>query len=189
MLDRTSDREKLSYYEYDIHREENTSMVMDNMPEPVGENRDFLPDETYVIVAYFKNQEHLDWILEHHLYNMRAGDDKGSVELDKELMNARYLLLHSNKEVRSLIRIKKKGPKIFTRKQLLKKGYPPYIKNNVVDNKREEQERDRIYLLFELFQDNDVEKELRNYRWKPEQFSHTQKPYVAPLVSILKKSL
>lgn len=189
LLDRTSDREKLSYYEYDIHREESTSMVMDNMPEPVGENRDFLPDETYVIVAYFKNQEHLDWILEHHLYNMRAGDDKGSVELDKELMNARYLLLHSNKEVRSLIRIKKKGPKIFTRKQLIKMGYPTYMKGGVIDNWREEQEKDRIYLLFELFQDNDVEKELRNYRWKPEQFSHTQKPYVAPLVSILKKSL
>lgn len=188
LLDRTSDREKLSYYEYDVHREGHTSMVMENMPEPAGENRDFLPDETYVIVAHFKSRAHLDWILEHHLYNMRAGDDKGSIELDKKLMSARYLLLHNDNEVLPLIRIKKKGPKVYTRRQLIDNGYPPYRKGNVVDIEREKREANRIYLLFELFQDNSAEKELREYRWKPEQFNQIQRTYTESLPSILKKS-
>ena len=189
LLDRTSDREKLSFYEYDVHRVENTSMVMNNMPEPVGENRDFLPDETYVIVAYFKNQEHLDWILEHHLYNMRGGDAKGSIEPDKEIMNARYLLLHSDDKVLPLIRIRRKGPKVYTRKQLIKMGYPPYKKHGIVDESREQREADKIYLLFELFKDNSVEKELREYRWAPEQLIQIQHAYTVALPNLLRKSL
>ncbi len=189
LLDRTSDREKLSFYEYDVHRVENSSMVMNNMPEPVGENRDFLPDETYVIVAYFKNQEHLDWILEHHLYNMRAGDAKGSIELDKEIMNARYLLLHSDDKVLPLIRIRRKGPKVYTRKQLIKMGYPPYKKHGIIDESREQREADKIYLLFELFKDNSVEKELREYRWAPEQLVQIQRAYTEALPNLLRKSL
>ena len=189
LLDRTSDREKLSYYEYDVHREEHSSMVMDSMPESAGENRDFLPDETYVVVAYFKNQAHLNWILEHHLYNMRAGDDKGSIELDKKLINARYLLLHSDKEVLPLIRIKKEGPKVYSRKQLIEMGYPPYQKDGVIDTEREQSEANRIYLLFKLYENNNVEKELQEYRWRPNQFGHTQRTYTESLPSILKKSL
>lgn len=188
LLDRTSAREKLSYYEYDIHKTENTSMVMECMPEPYGENRDFLPDETSVIVAYFKDQAHLEWILSHHLYNMRAGDDKGSIELDSKLMKARYLLLHNNKEVLPLIRIKKKGPKVYTRRQLLKLNYPPYLKAGKIDAEREEKEADRIYLVFELFQDNTVEKEMLKYKWDPNLFNHTQRAYTESLVNILRKS-
>lgn len=188
LLDRTSDREKLSYYEYDIHKTENTSMVMESMPEPYGENRDFLPDETSVIVAYFKDHAHLEWIMSHHLYNMRAGDDKGSIELDSKLMNARYLLLHNNKEVLPLIRIKKKGPKVYTRRQLIEMNYPPYKKAGVIDAEREESEAARIYLVFELFQDNTVEKEMLKYKWDPNLFNHTQKAYTESLVNILKKS-
>ena len=59
MLDRTSQREKMSYYYHSLYKEENVNVVMENMPEPVYENRDFLPDETNVIVAYYKSQEHL----------------------------------------------------------------------------------------------------------------------------------
>lgn len=188
LLDRTSDREKLSYYEYDVHRVANTSMVMNNMPEPVGENRDFLPDETYVIVAYFRNQEHLDWIMAHHLYNMRAGDDKGSIELDEKLINARYLLLHNGKQVLPLIRLKKKGPKVYTRKQLIKIGYPVYKRNGVMDDEREQLEANRIYLLFELFQSNTAEKELQEYQWDPALFLNTHRPYIVSLVNLLKKS-
>ena len=88
MLDRTSQREKMSYYYHSLYKEENVNVVMENMPEPVYENRDFLPDEANVIVAYYKSQEHLDWILQNHMYNMRAGDSKGSISLDDKLINA-----------------------------------------------------------------------------------------------------
>ena len=59
LLDRTSDREKLSYYEYDIHRKTKNTMVMESLPESEGNNRGFMPDETYVLLAYFRNKEHL----------------------------------------------------------------------------------------------------------------------------------
>ncbi|MBO7211597.1 MAG: DUF2357 domain-containing protein, partial [Methanobrevibacter sp.] len=167
MLDRTSQREKMSYYYHSLYKEENVNVVMENMPEPVYENRDFLPDETNVIVAYYKSQEHLDWILQNHMYNMRAGDSKGSISLDDKLINARYLLLHNGNESQNLIKIVKRGPKIYTRSQLIQKGYPQYkiVGTNLVDVERERNDANKIYLVFELFKTNSAEKELQEYCW------------------------
>ena len=142
-------------------------MVMESLPEPVHENRDFLPDETSVIVAYYKGQEHLDWILQNHLYNVRAGESKGSITLDNDLINARYLLLHNGKESLQLIRINKEGPKIYTRAELVKMGYPQYriSGTNQIDTAREQREANKIYLVFNLFKNNSAEKEMLAYRW------------------------
>ena len=167
MLDRTSQREKNSYYQHYLYKEENPTMVMESLPEPVHENRDFLPDETSVIVAYYKGQEHLDWILQKHLYNVRAGESKGSITLDNNLINARYLLLHNGKESHHLIRINKEGPKIFTRAELVKMGYPQYRISGTdqIDIVREQREANKIYLVFKLFKNNSAEKELLTYKW------------------------
>ena len=167
MLDRTSQREKSSYYQHYIYKEENPMMVMESLPEPVHENRDFLPDETSVIVAYYKGQEHLDWILNNHLYNVRAGENKGSITLDNKLINARYLLLHNGKESHHLIRINKEGPKIYTRAELVKMGYPQYRISGTdqIDIIREQREANKIYLVFKLFKNNSAEKELLSYKW------------------------
>ena len=109
LMDRTSQREELSYFEHDIHKHPNKSIVMENMPELSGINRDFLPGDTYVIVAYYKDQRHLEWILNNHWYNFRAGLDNGSIALDNEIINARCVLLYNDKEATYLIRIKKRG--------------------------------------------------------------------------------
>lgn len=167
MLDRTSQREKNSYYQHYLYKEENPTMLMESLPEPVHENRDFLPDETSVIVAYYKDQEHLDWILQNHLYNVRAGESKGSITLDNDLINARYLLLHNGKESHHLIRINKEGPKIYTRAELVKMGYPQYRISGTdqIDTAREQREANKIYLVFKLFKSNSAEKEMLAYRW------------------------
>lgn len=167
MLDRTSQREKNSYYQHYLYKEENPIMVMESLPEPVHENRDFLPDETSVIVAYYKGQEHFDWILNNHLYNVRAGESKGSIILNNELINARYLLLHNGKESHHLIRINKEGPKIYTRAELIKMGYPQYRISGTeqIDTAREQREANKIYLVFKLFKNNSAEKEMLAYRW------------------------
>ena len=193
LLDRTSDREKLSFYEYNVHRVENTSMVMNNMPEPVGENRDFLPDETTVIIAPYRDQRQLDWILNNHLYNMRAGDSKGSVQINNDMINARYVLLHDGKKSNRLIRIVKGGPKVYTRAQLILKGYPQYLKKDgSVDTAKEQNEADKIYLVFELFKKNSVEKELQDYSWDMNRVLPSQKmrslPYAEKLVKLIKLS-
>lgn len=174
MFDRTSQREKMSFYDFDTHKEPNAVMVMESMPESVGENRSFLPDETSVLIGYYNSEEHLDWILEQHKYNVRAGDDNGSLPLGDDLINARYLLLHDRKQCYHLIKIRKTGPKVFTRAQLIKKNYPPYMKSHIVDGMQyyerdevtENQERDRIYLVFDLYKDNKAEKEFLNYTWR-----------------------
>ncbi len=187
MLDRTSQREKMSYYYHSLYKEENVNVVMENMPEPVYENRDFLPDETNVIVAYYKSQEHLDWILQNHMYNMRAGDSKGSISLDDKLINARYLLLHNGNESQNLIKIVKRGPKIYTRSQLIQKGYPQYkiVGTNLVDVKRERIDANKIYLVFELFKTNSAEKELQGYCWNNLGGPLT---YTTSLVSLISKA-
>lgn len=174
MLDRVSQREKLSYYQYEIHRKENTSALMENLPEPIGENRDFMPDETWVLVAYCKNDEHLQWILKSRLYNLRSGLDAGSATLDVKLISARYLLLYRGNNVVFFTKIHKGGPKVYTRAQLIGKGYPQYQKDiigedgssqKIVDLEKEHREAGRIYLGFDLFKVDMVEKELKNYKW------------------------
>lgn len=187
MLDRTSQREKNSYYQHYLYKEENPTMVMESLPEPVHENRDFLPDETSVIVAYYKGQEHLDWILNNHLYNVRAGDSKGSITLDNDLINARYLLLHNVKESYHLIRIKKEGPKIYSRAELVKMGYPQYRISGTdeIDTEREKREANKIYLVFKLFKNNSAEKELLVYKW--DKLGDTR-PHTENLVKLISRA-
>lgn len=157
LMDRTSDREKLSYYQYDVYLEANKSMTMESLPEAEGENRDFLPDETTVLIGYYKNQEHLDWILKHWIYNGRAGERGGAIAVSKEIVTARYILLHNGREA-ILHKINLGGPKVFGYKEMKAREYPfnPYEKNE-----------DKIYLIFRLNQKG-IEKELQKYQWNPE---------------------
>lgn len=193
LMDRTSQREKLSYHQFDIHLKPNESMVMESMPEPVGDNRDFLPGEETVIVAFYKDERHLNWILENHQYNMRAGFDKGSLSLENDIINARYILLYNDREATHLIRRKKEGPKVYTRAQLVKMGYPPYLKasSGETDLEREEKEASRIYLVFKLYKDNSCEKELRQYTWDVKDLvglNRIGRSFPISLVDLLKKA-
>ena len=156
LMDRTSDREKLSYYQYDVHLEPNKSMTMESLPEAEGENRNFLPDETTVLIGYYKNQEHLDWIMKNWLYNGRAGDRGGAIAVSKEIVTARYLLLQNGRDA-TLMKINLGGPKVFGYKEMTERNYPfnPNEKNE-----------DKIYLVFRLNR-NGIEKEFQKYVWNP----------------------
>ena len=157
LMDRTSDREKLSFYQYDVHLNPNKSMTMESLPEAEGENRDFLPDETTVLIGYYKNQQHLDWIMKNWLYNGRAGDRGGAIAVSKEIVTARYILLHNGREA-ILHKINLGGPKVFGYKEMRDREYPfnPSEKNE-----------DKIYLVFRLNKKG-IEKELQKYEWHPE---------------------
>lgn len=155
MLDRTSEREKLSYYDYDIHNTHDSHPLIDRLPEPVNENRSFLPDETNVIVAYYRNQKHLNWIMDNHVYNFRAGVSRGSLQLSADLVSARYLLLYHNDIVQPLVRLLKEGPKIYSSEELIQMGYP----NPTPDS--------NFYLLFRLNSRRPIDKEFLNVKWNP----------------------
>ncbi|MDA8994795.1 DUF2357 domain-containing protein [Schleiferiaceae bacterium] len=65
----------------------------------LNERRGLLPGNTFVHVAYFKSQDHLEWIKCHKMYNFRMGGDNGAVEINENSTKARFLLLYNSENV------------------------------------------------------------------------------------------
>lgn len=105
---------------YEIHKDDSPRIVNEPMPDYI------IPDETYVIVAYYKSKEHLEWIKKEMKYNGRIGNANGAMDLTPEFIGAKYLLLHNKKEQGSLIykinQSERKKPTVLDSKLL--KGYP-----------------------------------------------------------------
>lgn len=103
------------------------------------------------------------------------------------MINARYLLLHNGKESHHLIRINKEGPKIYTRAELIKMGYPQYRISGTdeIDTEREKMEANKIYLVFKLFKNNSAEKELLVYKW--DKLGDTR-PHTENLVKLISRA-
>lgn len=156
MLDRTSQRERMSYYINNVYNTPSKS-VREEMPEPAGENRDFLPDETWVVLGYVKDEKHLEWIRKTRLYNFRTGTQNGSVRLSRNLVSSRYMLLHSHGESIQFVRLADEGPRVFRRSDLLGMGYPP--------SENEEKKKDDIYIVYRL-EPNNTEPEWQQYHWQ-----------------------
>lgn len=156
LLDRTSQRERLSYYTNNVYNNPSPS-VKYQMPESAGENRDFLPNETWVILGYVKDDKHLQWIRKTGLYNLRTGTQAGSVRLNRNLVSSRYIMMHKNGESLDFIRLSDEGPRVLRRSDLLRLGYP------LSDN--EEKKKDDIYIVFRL-EPNNTEPEWKQYYWK-----------------------
>ena len=156
MLDRTSQRERMSYYINNVYNTP-SKRVREEMPEPTGENRNFLPDETWVVLGYVKNDKQLEWIRKTGLYNFRTGTQNGSVRLSRNLVSSRYLLLHAHGESIEFVRLADEGPRVFRRSDLLRMGYPP--------SEDEEKKKDDIYIVYRL-EPNRTEPEWAQYKWK-----------------------
>jgi hypothetical protein len=96
------------------------------MPEyfDTEKNEKIIPDETFVLVGYCRNNLNIDWYKKEGKYNFRMDDDKGSLSLENNVVNAKYLLLReSGKDTANIVfKIKSKGPKVV-QGTLLPKGY------------------------------------------------------------------
>ncbi len=81
-------------------------------------------------------------------------ESKGSLELNNEVVNSKYLLLRKSGEIEAsdLFKIKSKGPKVFSYNQLIKINYPP--SKNPKD----------FYLVIEI--EKVENEEFKNVRWK-----------------------
>lgn len=79
-----------------------------------------------MLVGWYKDEAHLQWILREKLYNFRMDTGAGSLRLKPEVSGAQYLLLHSHKGATSqcLMRVSKEGPRVFSREALVAKRYP-----------------------------------------------------------------
>ncbi|HMQ78418.1 MAG TPA: DUF2357 domain-containing protein [Ignavibacteria bacterium] len=159
-IDRVSQREKAAYRIFEIHKDEpmKDSQLKETFAEASGSNRGFLPDETFVLVGFCKSDEHFKWIEDTGLYNLRPGPEKDPIFLNSEITGAKYLLLHSEKEAVTdmLYKIKDKGPRIYSKKDLINLLYP---------NPGHE-----YYLVYEL--DNEAIPEFKNKEWDIRKFKN-----------------
>ena len=151
-LNRASQRERLSDKVHDIHKEKKSDndILDEPMPEYIGD-RKLIPDETFVLVGFYKSPEHLKWIKENKLYNTRTGAGNGSIHLDPTITGAKYLLLHSrnNSKTGFLFTLSDEGPRVFSKNDLEKKKYPNPSQN--------------FYLVFELT--GECDNEFKNKKW------------------------
>jgi predicted component of viral defense system (DUF524 family) len=121
-IDRTSQREYSAIKLIDIHKNKRDSnnVLRNPLPEYIDSIKKvkLLPHEIYVLVGYYKNEKHLEWILENEMYNVRYGGEK--YELSANAVGARYLLLYSKDQLDSnkLFKLEDKGPKIYSALEL-----------------------------------------------------------------------
>lgn len=125
-INRASQREKMAYRTYDVYKNkpQKEDEVNDALPETYGENRNLIPDDTYVLIGYCKSEKHFKWYLDNGIYNFRMNDDSGSLVLDDKTVNAKYLLLRRNGKAVDVFRVLSRGPKVFSKCKLEAMGYP-----------------------------------------------------------------
>ena len=121
MLNRTSQRERIAYHTYETYKND-PPVLYESMPEPYGSNRDLIPEETFVLLGSYKDENHLQWILNNGIYNLRTGTKNGSVHLKQEITSAKYLLLHKG-DKQLFIKLNGQGPRMMPKEDLEKKPY------------------------------------------------------------------
>lgn len=109
---------KMLKADFDI--DENYSLGAEpQLPPPTGFQ--FLVDD-YVLIGYYKDEEQLKWILEKKMYNVRAGKDRGTLDLTPSVCAARYMLLYG-KNGTYKFRLKPNSVRVWSKAELEKIGY------------------------------------------------------------------
>lgn len=148
-MNRASEREQISLKTYETYSSEQQT-VNEVIPENYGENRALLPTEATILVGYY-HKDKFDWIIKNKLYNARTGDTRGSLRLSPKETGAKYLLLHGPDGTKTgkLYKLSDKGPRIFSKKDLIDKEY--------INPSKE------FYLVYDIV--GEAEEEFRNYQW------------------------
>lgn len=82
-----------------------------------------------VLVGYYKDPKHLEWILSKKMYNVRLGEAKGSMDITPQLLSAKHVLLHGKNGI-SLCKLDEDGPKIKSKEDLVNNHeYPSTVTN------------------------------------------------------------
>ena len=78
--------------------------------------------DDYVIIGYYKDEEHLNWILNKKHYNVRSGKDKGSLSLSTSVCAARFLLLYGKKGIYKFA-LKPNNVRVWDKQDMINDGY------------------------------------------------------------------
>ncbi len=141
LSNRASQRERMSYHRFDIHKTAKSPIdeVNEIMPEyrlnSVGKIRSIPPEEASVLVGFYKTKAQYDWIENNGLYNIRL-DGKGLRLYGAKEAGVSYLLLRTSGSTKTsdMWRVVSSAPEIMSKKALLDKGYPstPSCENYLV---------------------------------------------------------
>lgn len=140
-INRATQREKIAYRTFDIFKNppESDNVIKEPLPEPFNTNRDLIPDDTYVLVGYYKSEAHYNWIKKNKLYNFRMDNVKGALTLTNESVSSKYLLLHTsgNENSSELWKIVGKGFRATSKETLKRLNYPSPGQSNYLTVKIE----------------------------------------------------
>ena len=135
LLNKASQRDRLTYHTFDILKSKGDDKIFDKIPEIYEGKRVPHPAETFVLIGYYKDEDHYKWIEKNRLYNFRMNSVKGSLRIDPGVAIADYLLLHTkdNLTTGDIWQILEKGPRIFSKKELINSSYPsPSVDNYLI---------------------------------------------------------
>lgn len=135
VCDRTTARERQTYETYKSYQRkgpklaEEARALYNTVPEQwVTGKRHTPPADTHVLVGWYKDAAHLQWILTKGLYNFRMGATEGGLRLTPEVVGAQYVLLHGEGGLAwpGLLRVEEahQGPSLMSKQQLSGHGYP-----------------------------------------------------------------
>lgn len=181
-IDRSSQRENTAVKIYQIHKDykEDSNILKETIPEYVN-NTILIPNETFVLIGYYKSKEQLDWILKNKKYNFRTGTNNGSLNLNESIINAKFLILHGENELitNKIYRITENGIKIYSKSDMIKKNYP--------------KPNGELYLIFEIEKEvsNDFDYINIDLRKIPDfkNNRNSAKPYFISLTQLLKQKI
>jgi hypothetical protein len=130
VCNRASQREQQTYHTYRIHKDLPANVVRESLPELDAEGlaREAPAADIPVLVGYYKDEAHLEWMLRgtEKLFNLRADLGRGSLRLESVIADAEYVLLHTAGETVTgkLYRVVRRGPRVFAAETLKSRGYP-----------------------------------------------------------------
>lgn len=133
--DRTTARERQSFQTYKSYLNTPPQVAEEQrpayslLPEQLAGDRHIPPIDTYVLVGWYKNEAHLEWIQSKGKYNFRLGPTEGGLRLSPQVVGAHYLLLYGGPDGsarKGLFRIKSSqdGPEFINKAGLEALGYP-----------------------------------------------------------------
>lgn len=164
LLNRASERERMAFFQHETLNEP-TAYTQQTLKERLPETLDgvrLLPNDTFVLLGYCRSKEQMEWIVARKRYNFRAGFRNGTLHLKKEIVSARYVLLHHGGDTR-FFKIEKSGPIVANRAELLNQGYPlSRKKDGTVDEAMELKKAGDTYLVFQL---DEPEPEFASFDW------------------------
>lgn len=160
-LNTASQRENIAHKSYTIHQNDKPNEILEPIPEYVNEKK-IIPDETYVLVGFSKNNKRLKWYKEKGLYNFRMDDENGSPRFTNEVVNAKFLLLREsgNSQATQIFKLKH-GIRIFTKQRLEELGLLDLTKDN--------------YLVYDFEVETDDIKEFKDSVWNFKDLKQYQK--------------